>query len=174
MYLSIKPKGFKESKESKYDSQNTQLINSLNENQNPETEEELIGAYIQNYSLYEFYGGPIVNRMKVFSNSDFSKFKNFADKLIWSHYSVEKDNNKTHSTVDNSELHTELLKTFINVHKQWRTKEVPNLNGYLFKSFKNVFKNYAVQKDFNDKVKQDSNYKPVPIINWLTGKDEEE
>jgi len=160
-------KDFKDNKESTYDAQNTQLKNSIKDNQNQETENEVIDSYINNHSLIDLFGEQIISLMKTYSFSNFNQFKIYTDKLIYSLGSVEKERKKTYLTIDNDELHNELFRAFNRVIIEEKQGNVGNLNNYLFSSLKRVFENFANQEDFNSKTKTNSNQKPVSVINWI-------
>jgi len=160
-------KDSKDNKESQYDLQKLLIENSLEENQNQETNQEEIEVYIQEHSLIDFFGEDVINRMTTFSNSNFELFKIFADKLIYSLKSVEKEKEKTYSTIDIQQLHNQLLRTFIKVFQEYKKGKVKNLNSYLFSSFKNDFIDFANSKD---NIIEQSNNEPVPTIDFINNK----
>lgn len=161
------PKDFKENKESEYELQNNQLKHAFQNNQTQDTEDELIDMYTESYALNDLFGEQIITLMKTYSFSDFSQFELFTDKLIHSHRSVEKERGKTYLTIENEGLHSELYKGFNRVIIGEKKGKVKNVNNYLFMTLKNIFENFADQKDFEDTYDNDESEKPVSINNWI-------
>ena len=167
-----KEKGFKDNKdnkETKYESQNDLLNQSLSGiNDNKEEQNELIENLITEYNLIDSYGEGIIRKFKAYSNSNYDTFKVFVDKLYFSHQSVLNETDTPIYLNFNFTEHAEdykehLVKTFDRAVRNEKAGKIKtDFNTYLFGAFKKtfIFIGERIEKE------NDPNHVEIPFIDY--------
>jgi len=143
------------------DFQNQQIAQQFSKHEKS-TEQELIEQYVEENELVSAYGQKTIQLVKNYSFSDLEQFKVYIDKFYFGWKSAEKDTGIKINPYEQEALHEELANTFKRVIIQFKQGKTKNINNYLYISLKNVFKDYAENKQENP-----TDLPPVPLDKWL-------
>ena len=143
------------------DFQNQQIISQFSKHEKS-NEHDLIEQYVEENELVSAYGQKTIQLVKNYSFSDLEQFKVYIDKFYFGWKSAEKDTGIKINPYEQEALHEELANTFKRVIIQFKQGKTKNINNYLYISLKNVFKDYAENKQENS-----TDLPPVPLDKWL-------